>query len=278
MRHNKFALVSGRCRRDDRHIGTRRQLAPHYLAWCWAAAPVAHAGGVRNIASQHKSPTPAAHQSRLPTWPRFRRPPGKGGDAIESSVPESEVVTPSGCKQWEEQMRRLLFVLLGSLGAALSAIVLAAGPAAADSPHFISEGTASISSTGAYHVANFKEAGLGNTVSTEAITLSATAMATYLCVNGGGNHPKATNKESVTTPITNTQSFPVRNGQTTGSISVGPPAAGPFQPPCSPPQTVVLAFVSYTNVELIGLAGDTSAEPDLSACLVTGKLAAAGCP
>lgn len=162
-------------------------------------------------------------------------------------------------------MRRLLFLLLGPLGAALAAIVLAAGPAAADSPHFISEGTATITSTGAYHVSNFKEAGLGSTVSTESITLQATATATYDCVNGGGNHPKATNKQSVSAPISNTQTFPVRNGQTTGSISVGPPPAGPFTPPCSPPQTVVLVFVSYTNVELIGANGtDTSPEPDLS--------------
>jgi hypothetical protein len=167
-------------------------------------------------------------------------------------------------------MRRLLFLILGSLVTGLSALMLAAGPAAADSPHFISEGTASITSSGAYLVTNFKEAGLGNTATTEAITLSATATATYVCVNGGGNHPKASNKQSVTTPLSNTQSFPVRNGQTTGSISVGPPAAGPFQPPCSPPQTVELAFVSYTNVVLIGLAGDTSAEPDLSACLFPG--------
>jgi hypothetical protein len=28
--------------------------------------------------------------------------------------------------------------------------------------------------------------------------------------------------------------------------------------------------VSYSGVELIGLAGDTSAEPDLSACLFPG--------
>jgi hypothetical protein len=167
-------------------------------------------------------------------------------------------------------MRRLLFVLFGPVAAALAALVLAAGPAAADSPHFISEGTASILSSGAYQVSKFKEAGLGNTVSTEAITLSATATATYVCVNGGGNHPKASNKQSVTTPVSNTGSFPVRNGSTTGTLSVGPPAAGPFSPPCSPPQTVVLAFVSYTNVQLTGLAGDTSAEPDLSACLFPG--------
>ena len=167
-------------------------------------------------------------------------------------------------------MRRLLFLLAGPLMVGLSALVLAAGPAAAASPHFISEGTASITSTGAYHVQNFKEAGLGNTVSTEAITLSATANATYACINGGGNHPKATNKQSVTGQVTNTGSFPVRNGSTTGSISVGPPPAGPFKPPCSPPQTVALVFVSYTGVALTGLAGDTSAEPDLSACLFPG--------
>jgi hypothetical protein len=167
-------------------------------------------------------------------------------------------------------MRRLISLVLGPLAVGLSALMLAAGPAAADSPHFISEGTASITSSGAYLVTNFKEAGLGNTATTEAITLQATATATYACVNGGGNHPKASNKQSVTTPVSNTQSFPVRNGQTTGSISVGPPAAGPFQPPCSPPQTVVLVFVSYTGVSLIGLAGDTSTEPDLSACLFPG--------
>ena len=166
-------------------------------------------------------------------------------------------------------MRRLV-VLLGPLATALAAIVLAAGPAAADSPHFISEGTASLLGSGAYQVSKFKEAGLGNTVSTESITLSATATATYACVNGGGKHPKATNKASTTGQVSNTGSFPVRNGSTTGTIAVGPPPAPPFSPPCNPPMTVVIAQVSYTNVTLTGLAGDTSAEPSLSACLFPG--------
>jgi hypothetical protein len=167
-------------------------------------------------------------------------------------------------------MRRLLFAPLGALATALAAIVLTAGPAAADSPHFISEGTASILSSGAYQVSKFKEAGLGNTVSTESITLSATATATYACVNGGSNHPSAKNKESTTGQVSNTGSFPVRNGSTTGTIAVGPPPAPAFSPPCNPPMTVVLAQVSYTNVALTGLAGDASAEPDLSACLFPG--------
>jgi hypothetical protein len=163
-------------------------------------------------------------------------------------------------------MRKTLgLIVLAWVSAFALAGLVFASTAAADSPHFISEGTASINSAGSYVVTNFKEAGLGNTVSTEAITLSATATATYACVNGGGNHPKATNKESVTGQVTNTGSFPVRNGSTTGTISVGPPPASPFRPPCNPPMTVVLTQVSYTNVVLSGLAGDTSAEPNLSA-------------
>ena len=165
-------------------------------------------------------------------------------------------------------MRRLLFLILGSLVTGLSALMLAAGPAAADSPHFISEGTASITSAGLYNVSNFKEAGLGNTVSTEAVTLSATSTATYACINGGGKHPSATNKETVTGAVSFTGSFPVRNGSTTGSIMVGPPGAGSFT--CPSGQTLTLAFVSYTGVVLTGVAGDTSPEPSLSACLFPG--------
>ena len=165
-------------------------------------------------------------------------------------------------------MRRLLLVLLAPPAAGLAALAFGAGPALADSPHFISEGTASITSSGAYQVTSFKEAGLGSTVSTEAITLSATASATYACINGGGNHPSAANKETVTSPVSNTGSFPVRNGSTTGTIAVGPPGPGGFS--CPGGQKLVLAFVSYSGVMLTGVAGDTSAEPNLSACLFPG--------
>src|ERR1700756_1573428 len=129
--------------------------------------------------------------------------------------------------------------------AGVAALAFAATAVAA-SPHFISEGTASITSTGAYQVSNFKEAGLGTTVSTENITLSATASATYACINGGGNHPSAANKQTVTTPVSNTGSFPVRNGQTTGTLAVGPPGPGSFT--CPGGQKLVLSFVSSTGV------------------------------
>jgi hypothetical protein len=165
-------------------------------------------------------------------------------------------------------MRRLRRIGIALFGALLM-VGMAVSTAFADSPHFISEGTASILSNGAYQVANFKEAGLGNTAITEKITLSvASASATYACINGGGNHPSAANKETVTAPLSASENFPVRNGQTTGTISVGPPGPGNFS--CPSGQKLVIAAVSYTGVELIGVAGDTSAEPDLSACLFPG--------
>jgi len=133
----------------------------------------------------------------------------------------------------------------------------------ADSPHFISASD-SVNSSGAL-VASFKEAGLGTTVSTETITLTASGTATYACINGGGNHPKASNKETVSGPVSGTGSFPVRNGQTTGSLTAGPPGPGSFS--CPSGQSLVLAFVSYTNVVLTGLAGDTAPLPNVSACL-----------
>ncbi len=144
---------------------------------------------------------------------------------------------------------------------------MTAGSAFADAPHFISA-SATVDSSGNL-VATFKEAGLGTTVSTETINLSADSTATYACINGGGNHPKASNKETVSGPVSNTGKFPVRNGQTKGSITVAPTGPGSFS--CPSGQKLVLAFVSYTNVTLTGLAGDTANIPGtFSACLFPG--------
>lgn len=136
-------------------------------------------------------------------------------------------------------------------------VAFAATAAFADSPHFISA-SASIDSSGNL-VCTFKKAGLGTTVSTEAVSCSADATAAYACINGGGNHPKATNKETVSGPVSGGGNFPVRNGQTTGSISVAPPGPGSFS--CPSGQTLVLASVSYTNIVLEGAAGDTADVP-----------------
>jgi hypothetical protein len=149
-------------------------------------------------------------------------------------------------------MRRLIL----GLGVVLASLVVVV-PAQADSPHFI-KASASIDSSGNL-VCTFKEVGLGTTATTEAVTCSADATAVYACINGGGNHPKASNKETVSGPVSGGGDFAVRNGQTTGSITVAPPSAGDFS--CPNGQRLVLASVSYTNIVLEGAAGDTANVP-----------------
>ena len=126
-------------------------------------------------------------------------------------------------------MRRL--VLVPVLAAAL--VVAFASTAWAGSPHFIqSATTASVS--GNTLTVSAKEAGLGDEAQIH-VVLSATA----LCINGGGNHPKAVNKESVNAA----GDFPVQNGKADWTLSV----TAVFQPSCSPPMTVAFTDVTVTD-------------------------------
>jgi hypothetical protein len=111
-------------------------------------------------------------------------------------------------------MKRIFFLLI----AVLTGIMLTATSAFADSPHFLFANNSVSNSTGAL-TTSFKDAGLGTGVSSEKVTLSmANASALYQCFNNGGNHPKAGNKETVSTALSTTGTFPVRNGQTTGRM------------------------------------------------------------
>jgi hypothetical protein len=114
--------------------------------------------------------------------------------------------------------------LVGAI-AALSAV------AYAGSPHFV---TADATRTDNTLTVTFKEAGLGNEPQVH-IVLSATA----LCINNGGKHPKAVNKESVSAA----DDFPVQNGKAEGSLSV----TATFQPECTPPMTVAFNDVTLTD-------------------------------
>jgi len=130
--------------------------------------------------------------------------------------------------------------------------VLTPGLALADSPHFLSA-SASINDAGAL-VCSFKEAGLGNTATTERVTCSADASAVWFCLNRGSNHPQAANKETVSGPLVSGGNFPVRNGSVTGSLSLGPLGPGGFA--CPNGQQLVLSSVSYSNITLTGSSGD----------------------
>ncbi len=87
------------------------------------------------------------------------------------------------------------------------------------------------------------------------------ATAVYQCFNNGGKHPMAGNKETVSTSLTTTGTFPVRHGATTSSISAGPPGPGTFS--CPSGQTLFLQSVTYTGTNVADATGNTfHATPD----------------
>jgi len=112
-------------------------------------------------------------------------------------------------------MRRMLFVL-----AAVSATAALAVPAAfADSPHYVKGPTATVQ--GNSLVISWKAAGLGNTVTSVDFNLTGTVTATAQCFTKSGNPVNGVPKTD-TVDVNATGSFPVRNGQTTGSFTVSP--------------------------------------------------------
>ncbi len=154
-------------------------------------------------------------------------------------------------------MRRIAFVLI----TAASAILLTATSALADSPHFLFADNSVSASTGAL-TTSFKDAGLGTGTTSIQITLTVNnATAVYQCFNNGGNHPKAGNKETVSTALSTSGTFPVSHGQTTASLSVGPPGPGAFS--CPSGQTLFLQSVTYSGTSVSDATGNTlGATPD----------------
>jgi hypothetical protein len=136
----------------------------------------------------------------------------------------------------------------------LSLIVaaLAAVPALAANPHFLSTDTNGIQGDGDLTV-NFRIAGLGNDIDTVRITLSGDATAVYACQNRGGNFPSDPKKQTRETAVSDSGTFPVRNGSARGSLTLEPP---PSTLNCPGSQRPVLASIEYDNVTLRG-GGDS---------------------
>ena len=161
-------------------------------------------------------------------------------------------------------MSRSLKVTIAALiaVAALTLGVVAAS-AATSGAHFMSA-SGSVNDAGAL-VVNWDEAGLGN--QNIDYTLTADASATYACINGGDNHPKAANKETVQGQVSTGGSFQARNGRVQASLTTGPLSAGAFS--CPSGQTLVLACVSYTNIVLTDTTNNvTAAIADVSRTFV----------
>src|SRR5258708_32415461 len=138
-------------------------------------------------------------------------------------------------------MRRIAFVVIS----ALACVGLTATSALADSAHFLFANN-SVSTTTGSLTTSFKEAGLGTGTTSVTITVTVnTATAVYQCFNNGGNHPKAGNQATVSTSLAASGTFPVRNGQTTASLTVGPPGPGAFT--CPSGQTLFLQSATYSG-------------------------------
>ena len=143
-------------------------------------------------------------------------------------------------------MTKLLRRLLLAVPLAITA--LAFSPLAAlgsEGAHFFSDTSASVASSGALTV-HIDEAGLGTSEIT--YTLTADATATYACINGGENHPKAANKEEKVGQVSAGSSFQPKHGRVQADMSAGPLSAGSFK--CPSGQRLVLAAVSYSNIVL----------------------------
>jgi hypothetical protein len=134
-------------------------------------------------------------------------------------------------------MQRMLFVTI----ALLATLALAPAVSWAGSPHFVS---CSATVSGNTLTVSGKEAGLGDESQVH-VVVSATA----LCINGGGKHPKAVNKESVSAE----GDFPVQNGRANYTITL----TATFQPSCDPPMTVDFTDITVNDTT----SGATCAVP-----------------
>jgi hypothetical protein len=78
-------------------------------------------------------------------------------------------------------------------------------------------------------------------------TAAWTGTADYGCINGGGNHPQATNKETTSSGGTSEFSESPINGRVMATFLVpGTPPPAPSTFSCPSGQTLVLADVSYS--------------------------------
>jgi len=142
----------------------------------------------------------------------------------------------------------------------LFTMVMSMGVVLADSPHFISVSDQLFPATSNIDAGDlqvsFKEAGLGNNVTID-YTAAAQGSATYACINGGGNHPSASNKETVSGPVSASGAFNSgKNGTISQTLTIEEPSPGTFT--CPGGQTFVLGSVSFTSVSITDTTNNVS--------------------
>jgi hypothetical protein len=141
--------------------------------------------------------------------------------------------------------------------AVLTTMVLGASTASANgNPHFIQNQTkASLSGTDL--VVKFKEAGLPSGATVD-IEVSAHLVATYQCVNNGGNVPSDPKKTTINSDVAYSESFTAgRNGQITGTLVLSAPDAASVLD-CPGGQKSMLTEVTWSNIVITDLDNGNS--------------------
>jgi hypothetical protein len=168
--------------------------------------------------------------------------------------------------------------------AALAVVIGLASPAYAGLPHFktvsvsLAAGSSAATRSAASSAATsaelpdllftWIEVGLGTPDVN--YTLSTVVTATFGCVNGGGKHPSATNKITITAPVKTTVGLTAdKNGRITGSVvldtgSVSPPTS--FS--CPSGQTLAALSAIFTQNMITDMTnGVTATDEDISVIL-----------
>jgi len=138
--------------------------------------------------------------------------------------------------------------------ASVTAVLIAASPQWHDKATSVQTFVTDVNSANFGNVTVcFKASGLDDALGLAPVTLAAGAgsTATARCRNNGGNCPEAANKFD-TSGLSVTENFPIRNGQTTGCITLSVPVPADFCPSQQGTngQTPVLIAVDYENLTL----------------------------
>jgi hypothetical protein len=173
---------------------------------------------------------------------------------------------------------------LGLVMAAAAAVIAGlASPAYANNPHFKSASVSLATSSAA-------AAGLGATSASAATglpdllyawtevgvgtpdvvyRLETVVTATFGCVNGGANRPKASNKVTVTSPLETTVELAAdQNGRITGSVVLATGSVFPTGFSCPTGQTLVALSATFTNNTITDTTnGVTATDDDISVTL-----------
>jgi hypothetical protein len=171
-----------------------------------------------------------------------------------------------------------------AMGAALAVVGGLASPAYADFPHFKSASvslagssaaatglaatsTASAAAELPYLLYLWTEVGIGTP--DVVYRLETVATATFGCVNGGTNHPKASNKFTITAPLQTTQNLAAdHNGRISGSVVLDTSSVSPTGFSCPNGQTLAALSATFTNNTITDTTnGVTATDDDISVTL-----------